>query len=194
MTPTELLSILRVAEKTAEKGGLVLGVRKGGSSAGRVSAVTKICRGLTDLVFRIGAGKGVSDTLTGLRGFSREMAAEYAALSGDRFEYEMNMLFTAAEEKTVVTELEAKEDGSAPVAFRFHPIVDTVRVYWAIFMESRTLKFLFSSGVAFIIDYVILNLLANSLSFHGAMEISAVAAWIISSTTPLLKLTPRRRN
>ena len=60
--------ILCVGEKTAEKGGLVLGVRKKGSSA-----VTKLGRGLTNLVFRIGAGKGVSDTLTGLRGFTREM-------------------------------------------------------------------------------------------------------------------------
>ncbi len=170
--------ILRAAEETAEKGGLILGTRKGG-----VSAAKKLGRGLTDLVFRIGAGKGVSDTLTGLRGFSREMAAEYAALKGERFEYEMNMLFNAAEDKTAVTEMEAKEEGTAPVGFRFHPIFDTVRVYWAIFMESRTLKFLFSSGVAFIIDYVLLNLLANSFSFHGAMEISAVAAWILSSLT-----------
>lgn len=170
--------IIRAAKETEEKGSLVLGVRKNGASA-----LTKIGRKLTDLVFRIGSGKGVSDSLTGLRGFTREMAEAYVELPGDRFEFEMNMLLSAAEDKTDVSEIEAKGEGTAKSGFRFHPIVDMIRVYWAIFMESHTLKFLFSSGVAFIIDYVILNLLANSLSFHGAMEISAVAAWIISSLT-----------
>jgi len=179
--------LLRVAEKTAECGGLVHGVRKGDVSGG-----SKLGRGLTDLVFRIGAGKGISDTLSGVRGFTRALAEEYVSLSGNRFEFEMIMLFDAVEEKTVITEVETAE-GKKDDGFRFHPLLDMIRVYWTVFMESRTLKYIFSSGVAFIIDLTIFGLLSMFFGWlfsewipvlkEWAYLPATVSSWIVSSLT-----------
>lgn len=167
--------LIQVAEKTAETGGLVVGGRKGG-----VSSAAKLGRVLTDLVFRIGAGKGVADILSGVRGFTRSQGEAYAELGGDRFEYETKMLFHAVEEKTPVAELDVHDAGKN--SFRFHPLWDMIRVYWSIFTESRTLKYIFSSGVAFIIDYVLLMVLAGIFTFDGALElVAAPGAWIVSS-------------
>ncbi len=178
--------VIRVAEKTAETGGLVVGARKGGASS-----AAKLGRGLTDLVFRIGAGKGVSDTLSGVRGFTRGQAEAYAELGGDRFEYETNMLLHAAEEKTPMASVDVK--GADRNGFRFHPLWDMIRVYWTIFMESRTLKYIFSSGVAFIIDFIIFGILLKVFTvLFGLLPFSiqdwsylpaTICAWIVSSLT-----------
>jgi putative flippase GtrA len=54
----------------------------------------------------------------------------------------------------------------------------------ALFLVSEPLKFLFSSGVAFVIDYVLLMLLNNYINIGiGTMEISALIAWCVSSLT-----------
>ncbi len=179
--------LLRTAEKTAETGGLIIGERKGSLSGGK-----KFGRGLTSLVFRIGAGKGVSDVLSGVRGFTRAQAETFAELSGDRFEYETKMLFHAVEEKTPIEELEVKKEGHEG-GFRFRPIIDTVRVYWMIFMESRTLKYIFSSGVAFIIDFIIFGILLKLFTALFTMLPfpiedwsylpATIVAWIVSSLT-----------
>jgi putative flippase GtrA len=119
-----------------------------------------------------------------------EQAAEYAELSGNGFEFEMNMLFSALEAKTPLSEtaIPWKKGG-----FRFHPVVDTVRVYWAIFMESRTLKYVFSSGAAFLIDYIIFGILLKVFTvLFTALPFpieawsylpATIGAWIVSSLT-----------
>ncbi len=166
-----LEDIVRVAEKASETGGVVLGARRSAS----------VWRKLTDLVFRIAAGKGVVDSMTGLRAIPREMAASLADLPGERFEFEMNALLWFAEEKVPVAELAV---GEAVSDFRFHPITDTVRLYWSMFLGSRSLKYIFSSGAAFVIDYVLFVLLGRIFTFEGAMElIAAPGAWVVSSLT-----------
>ena len=49
---------------------------------------------------------------------------------------------------------------------------------------KEKLKYLFSSGAAFVIDYVLLLLFDSILPFPAAsMEIGALFAWIVSSLT-----------
>ena len=50
------------------------------------------------------------------------------------------------------------------------------------FMQSQSLKYLFSSCVAFVIDYVLLIIL-DALLPVASLEIGAVIAWICSSLT-----------
>lgn len=50
------------------------------------------------------------------------------------------------------------------------------------FLESQSLKYLFSSCVAFVIDYVILLLLDAVLPV-ASMELGAAIAWVCSSLT-----------
>ncbi len=168
---SDAADVVRVAE-AAEAGGVVLGV----------GTVQSAPRRLTGFGFRIAAGKGVSDATTGLRAVPREHALRYAALPGKGFEVELNQLFDAVEEKTPITEVAV--DGAAAGSRRFRPVVDTVRLYWAMFLASRSLKYVFSSGVAFVIDYALLVLIAGLLNFEGSVElVAAPAAWLVSSLT-----------
>lgn len=173
--------IIRVAETVWENGGFVLGVRR---FTGKVPVRSMFGNSLTRLVFRIAAGKGVSDTQTGLRAFEVSHAGLYANVPGERYEYEMNVLFAVTEAKIPITEVEIEtvyegnNEGS-----HFRPIRDSYRIYKTIFLASRSLKYLFSSGVAFIIDYVLLLLIEGILPFAASMEIAAPAAWIVSSLT-----------
>lgn len=50
------------------------------------------------------------------------------------------------------------------------------------FMQSQSLKYLFSSCVAFVIDYVLLLILDRIIPV-ASLEIGAVIAWICSSLT-----------
>lgn len=55
---------------------------------------------------------------------------------------------------------------------------------YSLFCASEPLKFLFSSGVAFIIDYVLLMVLNKYINVAvGTMEIAALLAWCTSSLT-----------
>ncbi len=163
--------ILRVAEEAVKTGGVVAGVRPNASLGQRLNA----------LAFRVASGKGVSDITTGLFAAPRERALSYAALPGKRWAFEVNRLFAETEDKPPITEVtterRAKDTG-------FHPVFHTIRLYWAMFLASRSLKYLFSSGVAFLIDYALLLLLARLFTFNGAVElVAAPGAWVISSLT-----------
>jgi glycosyltransferase involved in cell wall biosynthesis len=52
---------------------------------------------MTRRVINLLCGIKVSDTQTGLRGFSRELMKKFLTVSGERFEYEMNMLIKTKE-------------------------------------------------------------------------------------------------
>ncbi len=57
---------------------------------------------------------------------------------------------------------------------------------FSLFLVSQPLKFLFSAGMAFIIDYILLLVLNGQLyaiNSVGSMEISALIAWCVSSLT-----------
>jgi len=111
----------------------------------------------------------------------KETAVQLAELPGERFEFEINRLFAVLEDGAAICEIPV---GASSGGFRFHPVADTVRLYWSIFLGSRSLKYLFSSGLAFIIDYVLLVAIARLLAFDGAVElVAAPAAWIVSSLT-----------
>lgn len=51
-----------------------------------------------------------------------------------------------------------------------------------LFRETQSLKYLFASGVAFLIDYLLLLILDNILPV-ASMEIGAAIAWVCSSLT-----------
>ncbi len=173
--------IARVAEAVRENGGLVIGSRQ---FTGKVPARSRFGNSITRLVFRIASGKEIGDTQTGLRAFPMEYAPLFSHAAGEKYEYEMNVLFAAVENKIPVTEIPIEtvyEDGNK--SSHFHPIRDSARIYRAIFLASKSLKYLFSSVAAFVIDYILLLLLDAVLPFEASMEVAAPIAWVVSSLT-----------
>ena len=177
--PEDIAKVASAAEEHPDD--LILGARH---FTGEVPFRSRFGNSITRIVFAVAGGKKLTDTQTGLRGFSLKTAGIFAETAGDKYEYEMNMLFDAVENKITITEIPIEtvyENDNASSHFR--PIRDSYRIYKTIFLASKSLKYLFSSGLAFIIDYVLVLLLDYLIPSALSMEIAMVAAWICSSMT-----------
>lgn len=125
--------IEKVIRETEVFGGLVLGVR---FFTGKVPLRSRFGNSITRFVFALLTGKHISDTQTGLRGF--EISPIYTDIAGERYEYEMNVLLTAAEEDIPIYEVpietvyENNNEGS-----HFRPLRDSARIYKTILFRRR---------------------------------------------------------
>ena len=137
--------ILRTAEKMKESGHIVLGVREFSNS--NVPFRSKVGNLITIGVFRIFLGTKISDAQTGLRAFPLNILPELLKISGDRYEYETNMLVFMSKNKIPFEEVKISTvyiEGNN--SSHFHVVKDSIRIY------SLILKYLFSSIAASIVD------------------------------------------
>ena len=141
--------IMRIATRASlEKDSLVLGVRNFDGT--HVPLRSRVGNKITLKIFELTSGTKVSDTQTGLRGFSSTHLEKMLEISGSRFEYEMNVLMVWAKEKRPFCELEIqtiyenKNEGS-----HFNPLRDSFRIYKEIF------QFALSSILSFFLDYTL---------------------------------------
>ena len=123
--------IQKVSQALHEKGGFVIGARE---FVGDVPLRSRFGNTLTRGVYHLVSGVKVSDTQTGLRGFDRSLLDWLLAIPGNRYEYEMNVLMTAARDQielfevTIQTIYEGNNESS-----HFRPIQDSVKIYKEIF-------------------------------------------------------------
>ncbi|MCQ2417763.1 MAG: bifunctional glycosyltransferase family 2/GtrA family protein [Oscillospiraceae bacterium] len=135
-----------------KKDSLVLGVRD--FDQPNVPPKSKFGNKCTSGVFRLFCGLKVSDTQTGLRVFPRGIIPQMLQISGERFEYETNMLLVCKQADIPLVEQTIRTiyiDENATT--HFHPIKDSLRIYGII------IRFFISSLLSFILDYGIFNLL-----------------------------------
>lgn len=163
--------IMRLAEVIPNHpSSIVLGCRK---FIGKVPLKSMFGNKITRAIFTIITGNKITDTQTGLRGFSASMLPWLAKLNGNRYEYEMNQLLDAKKAGynfyciPIETIYENNNEGS-----HFHPIMDSIRVYLPI------LKFSMSSIICGIIDYGLLFLIK---CLTGNLFYGVVIARIMSS-------------
>ena len=86
------------------KDKLILGVRN--FDGENVPNKSKFGNKITRNIFKIFIGLSISDTQTGLRGLSKELMLKFIDLSGERYEYETNMLIDCKEESIKIEEVE----------------------------------------------------------------------------------------
>ncbi|MBQ2117898.1 MAG: bifunctional glycosyltransferase family 2/GtrA family protein [Clostridia bacterium] len=150
--------VLACAKRMCETDACVLGVRD--FSLPEVPKRSRAGNRITSLVFRLFCGMKISDTQTGLRAFPRRYYSELLTVSGDRYEYETNMLLSAKR-----MEMPIKEEPISTVyidenrASHFHPFRDSVRIY------SFILKYCLSSVASALVDLIAFYLL---FYFFGA--------------------------
>ena len=126
---------------------------------------------LTSGVFRLLYGKKIRDTQTGLRAISKEIVWNYLDLSGERFEYEINMLIDAARRHTCVKELPIKTVYiNQNSETHFDPIRDSWRIYKVIF--SNFFRYVISSLSSSLLDLAAFQLFVLLLSFLTAFMIA----------------------
>lgn len=166
-----LNDIFRVGRTCTDTGTSVLGVRE---FVGHVPARSRIGNTATSALFWLATGWKLKDTQTGLRAFPLALLPALLEVRGDRYEYELRVLLHLAKFHHPVTQIsiETIYEAGNPTS-HFRPLQDSARI-WA-----PLLKFAASSGVATVIDYVLV-LLLNSLT--GALFFPVVAARLVSAS------------
>lgn len=146
-----------------EKVPLIIGVRDFSESS--VPLRSRFGNRTTSMMFRLIFNLKISDTQTGLRAIAAEHLPAFMHLSGDRYEYETNMLLACSrygidiEEQTISTVYIDDNAGS-----HFRPVRDAIRIYMLMF------KFIFSSLAATLIDFAAFNVLLNTFDLTGFIE------------------------
>ncbi len=141
---------------------------------GHVPLRSRFGNAVTRFVYRISTGVSVYDTQTGLRAFNVELIPSLLEISGDRYEYEMNVLLRLAKARIPILEQEINTiyiDDNA--SSHFHAVRDSARIY------KEILKFSASSLVGFLVDYAVYGLL---LLAGVGLSASNVIARIVSAS------------
>lgn len=120
--------IARLSDKLAEgKSRFIIGSRE---FVGEVPFRSRFGNSLTRKVYALVSGVRVRDTQTGLRGFDASVFDWLLSIDGERYEYEMNVLMSAARDKICIDELPIEtiyeNDNSSS---HFDPIKDSVKIY-----------------------------------------------------------------
>lgn len=165
---------LRLCEKAEnDPGSLYLGSRRQSKNSPFRS---RFGNAVTRMVFHVASGKKVYDTQTGLRAFSGKLMEQMAEVSGERYEYEMNVLLDFARRKIPIRELPVETiyiDNNSGT--HFDPIRDSARIY------KEILKFSASSFVSFLVDYVLYSILLAVLGTAYMLEVNVLAR-LVSAT------------
>lgn len=163
--------IVKVAEEIKNHNKcIILGTRR---FIGKVPLLSRFGNSLTRTIFSFANGEKIYDTQTGLRGFSKDMLEWLYSVSGERFEYEMNMLLEARSFEYGFYEVDIntvylQENKSS----HFHPLKDSIKVYMPI------VKFSISSILSAIIDFSLLGIIQ---AFTSNLFISVIGARLCSA-------------
>jgi len=143
-TPEDILAVAQQLESDASR--LILGARQ---FQGEIPLRSRVGNSITRNVFAALTGRRLSDTQSGLRGIPIELMPSLLKLSGEGYEYEMNVL-THASQSSGVTEIPIQTiyiDGNR--SSHFNPLLDSMRIYFVL------LRFVASSLIAAGIDFVV---------------------------------------
>ncbi len=157
--------VCRIAEALPQHpDGLLLGARDF-SKAG-VPIKSYAGNRCASFLFFLLYGRWVQDTQTGLRAFSAKFLPKMCEIQGARFEYEMAVLTTFANEKIPIKHISIDTiyiQGNEST--HFNPIADSLRIFRVLF--KRIGRFLLSSGTACLVDislcWLLLYLLAPTI-------------------------------
>ena len=150
---------LKLAERlTADQKELLLGSRDFSKNNPNIPGRSRFGNRCTSAVFAALYGHWLPDTQTGLRAVNRACFDDLLAITGDRFEYEMNMLIYCATHKIefVILPIETiylEENKSS----HFHPLRDSWRIYKLLL--GSFFRYSAASVISFLVDYAVLSLL-----------------------------------
>lgn len=172
--------VTRIADQL-EKGAdeLILGSRD--FSLPQVPPKSRFGNQLTARIFKYLLGLDIRDTQTGLRGIPNSRIEDCLRLSGNRFEYETEMLMTVGKragicEIPIETVYLEENKGT-----HFNPVVDSVKIYYVIF--KTFFWYLLSSLSASILDLSLFALLSKCVFVKWKHKIwgATAAARVVSA-------------
>lgn len=172
-TVSDAVSVCKAAQENPRT--LVLGSRDLKKS---VPLRSRIGNTVTRWIYQRSTGMKVYDTQTGLRAFSSCLVPIFAEISGERYEYEMNVLLTCPRRKIPIREVRIETiyiDNNA--SSHFNALRDSYRIY------REILKFSAASLFSFFVDYGLYSLLlAITAGLDDALRLTAsnIGARIVS--------------
>lgn len=179
--------VLRLAKSSSEnKGCLILGARD--FSSPNVPKRSRFGNLNTRRMFSLLYGLKVTDTQTGLRAFSYAMLDKMLAISGNRFEYEMNMLIVLFKQNVEFKEIPIetiyeKKPDDVERRSHFKTIADSVKV-WGVLLKNVNF-YVFGAIISALVDFSIytlcIYLFFANLDFTNAKIFSSLTARILSS-------------
>lgn len=141
---------------------------------------SKLGNVLTRKIFSLITKKRLSDTQTGLRAFDDSLVDFMLDVSGDRFEYETNVLLACSREDIEMIELPIRTIyTNNNQSSHFDPIKDS----WAIYKEI--IKFASSSLLSFVIDFALFTLLVSltsSWELAASVTFANIMARLVSAS------------
>ena len=172
----------RCCEQMFKSGNVVLGCRD--FTLDHVPARSRFGNHTTSLIFKLFVGMTISDTQTGLRAIPREQLKTLAAIDGDRFEYETNMLLAMKDcamafDEVKIRTVYIEENKSS----HFRVIHDSWRIYKLIL--KHFFRYTLSSIASAVVDttaYALLSkLLQGVVQAFALTAVAGVGARVISS-------------
>ena len=172
-----------------DKDELLLGSRDFSRKSKAVPPKSRMGNRITSCIFALLYGHWLPDTQTGLRAFGRACFDDLLSITGDRFEYEMNMLIYFSVHKipfkiVPIETIYLEENKSS----HFHPLRDSWRIYKLLL--GSFLRFSAAAIVSFVVDYAVLSLLML-LVFRDMPDISLMGLMFSAEAlfaTPIARL------
>lgn len=153
---------------------LVLGVRDFDKSG--VPKRSRLGNVITRNVLNLFVGPRVSDTQTGLRAMSLDVAKSILEIPGERYEYETNVLIASKNNKLPIKEVVIEtiyiNDNKTS---HFNPVKDSIRVY------KMFARYLLVSLLSYIIEVIAFSKLLDKPTFFLSIVLYLIIAKIISS-------------
>lgn len=170
--------IIACANEMEESNVAVFGARS--FKGDNIPPKSRIGNNITSFTFRFLCGIKITDTQTGLRAIPRDYLPVLSDVSGERFEYETNMLLSMKQNDLAFKELPIEtiyNDNNSET--HFNPLKDSIKIYAVI------LKYILSSLSAALIDligFTLLNLLLPGNMDNGLrIFIATAVARVVSS-------------
>lgn len=160
-----------------DPGALVLGCRQ--FDGADVPARSAMGNRITAWCFRVLCGLRVSDTQTGLRAIGAQFARDILDLSGERYEYETNMLLEAKRRGVPIVEVPIRtvylEQNASS---HFHPLRDSAAIYKQIFrfMSSGITSMLIDLGLFTLLNWLLSGLPASTRLLAATLGARAVSS------------------
>ncbi len=168
-TPHDTLNVAKALQAEPDK--LILGVRDFNSP--NVPPKSKWGNKLTAFFMRFLCGVRVSDTQTGLRAIPLSAIPAFIKVSGERFEYETNMLLATKDNGIAISEVCIDTVYIANnSATHFHPIRDSFMIYRQLF------AYVGSAVASAIIEYGLFTLLTLFLPIEDRKTLIYVSKFI----------------
>ena len=173
-------NIIRVFDELEKGASFVLTVRKFREN---MPFRSKLGNNLSRYVYTILNGHYFIDNQSGLRGFAAEYAQWLVKVGGNKYDYEMNMLYYVDKQGIPITTIPIEAvyiDNNA--SSHFNPVKDTFRIYARLFYSARVT---FASW--FIIEQMML--LASMYFGYNYMEVTIP---VIGATGVVLNIVLNR--